>query len=425
MKKTRVILALLLALLVLGGMFMAAADEGQGSMDVSPGEGGDEPPVVTDPTEPPIDPTDPPIIDPTDPPGPTDAPTDDPGPTDAPTDAPTDEPTMEPTDEPTAEPSEEPTPEPPPPDNGSNGGDTNQGSATSPSVNMGGSIRQPSTGFRRPVSSSPIESSGSSQSSSSAPIDDGPQYVTFARVTQKSNAMSRTLFYSGAACVGTGVIGLIVLMVFVIRGRGVDEREEIFAEIEQAAVRQPVRPRPPQQQPRAEAYDDDPYAQYDRQQDYGYDSPAPSLHRPEPEELAVPVNGSVYTEEFELPPQQIDYREYQNPEPMAPPKASVYTEEFEPPRQVPPSGGPIMPTETSMYTDEFSLPVAQPPQYPAQHYAEQEYAAQPPVQRRPVRQAPAPAPRPAPQPRQSSQVPPEQMDTTELLPEILYGDENK
>ena len=88
MKKTRVILALLLALLVLGGMFMAAADEGQGSMDVSPGEGGDEPPVVTDPTEPPIDPTDPPIIDPTDPPGPTDAPTDDPGPTDAPTDAP-------------------------------------------------------------------------------------------------------------------------------------------------------------------------------------------------------------------------------------------------------------------------------------------------------------------------------------------------
>ena len=186
-----------------------------------------------------------------------------------------------------------------------------------------------------------------------------------------------------------------------------------------------MRPRPPQQQPRAEAYDDDPYAQYDRQQDYGYDSPAPSLHRPEPEELAVPVNGSVYTEEFELPPQQIDYREYQNPEPMAPPKASVYTEEFEPPRQVPPSGGPIMPTETSMYTDEFSLPVAQPPQYPAQHYAEQEYAAQPPVQRRPVRQAPAPAPRPAPQPRQSSQVPPEQMDTTELLREILYGDENK
>jgi hypothetical protein len=244
-------------------------------------------------------------------------------------------------------------------------------------------------------------------------VDDGPQYVTFARVTQKSNAMSRTLFYSGAACVGTGVLGLIVLVVFIVRGRNVDDREEIFAEIEQAAVRQPLRPRQPQQQ--ARTYEDDPYAQYDRQ-DYGYDRPEPQLYRPEPEDLAVPVNGSVYTEEFDVPPQQMDYQE-----PMVPSEASMYTEEFEPPRQTPPDRGPIMPTQASVYTEEFSLPeeMSQPPV--AQQYAPQTQAVPPPVRRRPQ----APAPNPAPQPRPASKVPPDQMDTTELLREILYGDDSK
>lgn len=405
MKKTRVILALLMAMMVvLGGLFMAAAEEGQGSMDVSPGS--DEPPPVTDPTEPPVEPTDPPV-------------------------EPTDEPTAEPTDEPTTEPTEEPTPEPPV-DNNTGGGDNsdNQGSATRPGINMGGSIRQPSTSSRRPASSSSQSGSSQGDSGAQAPADDGPQYVTFARVTQKSNAMSRTLFYSGAACVGTGVLGLIVLVVFVIRGRGGDEREEIFAEIEQAAVRQPVRPRQQQRQVPREVYEDDPYAQYDQQQEYdgydgggyedqgyrqayarGYDNPPPSLHRPEPEELAVPVNGSVYTEEFELPPQQGEYQEeYRQAVPVMP--ASMYTEEFEPPRQAPPSQGPIMPTQASMYTEEFSLPGEM----------EQIRHVQP-VQRRPARKAPAP--RPEARPRPASQVPPEQMDTSELLREILYGEDKK
>lgn len=440
MKKIRVILALLMALLMLGGMFVAMADDAPGSMDVSPGN--DEP-------------TDEP--DPTDEPGPTDAPTDEPGPTDeptteptdSPTDEPTNEPTDEPTDEPTAEPSAEPTteptaeptaeptdePDPEPPVSSTGGTDTSQGSATRPSTNMGGSIRQPSGSSRRPISGG---SSQGSQSASGAPVEEGPQYVTFARVTQKSNAMSRTLFYSGAACVGTGVLGLIVLVVFMVRGRGGDDREEIFAEIEQAAVRQPQRPRQPQPQPEP-AYEDDPYAQYDRQdyeyededyepqggyrQDYGggYDSPPPSLHRPEPEDLAVPVNGNLYTEEFELPPQQARYQQtgYQQAgysEPAAPPKASMYTEEFEPPSQVPPSRGPIMPTQASMYTEEFSLPEEMPA---ARHYAEQRHAEQHYAEQTPVRR------RPAPQPRPAQKVPPEQMDTTELLREILYGEDQK
>lgn len=414
MKKTRIILALLMAVLALWTVFPAIADEVPGSMDVSPG-GGDEPPVE--------EPTDPPVVDPTDDPEPTDEPTTDPEPTEDP--EPTDEPTEdpEPTEEPTAEPTEEPTPEPPVYNNGGNSGnsgDTNQGSATRPGVNAGG-IRQPSSS-RRPSSSTGSGSPGSSGGSggAQAPLDDGPQYVTFARVTQKSNSMSRTLFYSGAACIGTGVLGLVVLVVFIVRGRHVDDRDEIIAEIEQAEVRRPAPLAQSQQARRQAAYEDDPYAQYDQsgQQAYdpryaqGYDSPAPSLHRPEPEELAVPVNGGLYTEEFELPPQQADNR---RAEPIVPAQASVYTEEFEPPRQAAPSArAAVRPKRASVYTEEFSLP---------------DEMSRPPVQRQQLPQAPAPAPRQvrrqSAQPRPSSQVPPDQMDTTELLREILYGEDNK
>lgn len=422
MKKTRIILALLMAVLALWAVFPAMADEAPGSMDVSPGD--DEPPEVSDPEPPVVSDPEPPVTEP-----PVE-PTDDPGPTDEPTTDP------EPTDEPSAEPSEEPTPEPVV-DN--NGGGTDQGTTTRPSVNVGGGIRQPSTSSRRPSSgtgSVSPESSGSSGSTQQAPLDDGPQYVTFARVTQKSNSMSRTLFYSGAACVGAGVLGLVVLVVFIIRGRHVDDREEIFAEIEQAAVRQPVPSRQPRQARRQAVYEDDPYAQYDRtgqdgyEEDYGgqnyqqpydpryaqgYDSPAPSLHRPEPEELAVPVNGGLYTEEFELPPQQ---RGYRSEDPVVPAQASMYTEEFEPPRPVaPPARGAVRPQQAYMYTEEFELPdeMAQPPAPPVQRYQ---------VQQAPV-QAPRRVQRQSPQPRPSSQVPPEQMDTTELLREILYGEDDK
>lgn len=423
MKKSRIIAALLTVLLALIIVVPALANEGEGSMDVSPG-GNEEPPVV-EPTDPPVvdppvvDPTAPPVVDPTDPPAPTDTPTDEPGPTDTPTDGPgpTEEPTDGPTEEPTSEPTEEPTPAPPI-DNGGNtgGGDDDQGSATRPSVNLGGSIRQPNNSSRRPVSGSQGSSFGSG---SQEPIEDGPQYVTFARVTQKSNSMSRALFYGGAACIGAGVLGLGVLAVLIIRGRRADGREEIFAEIEQSAqtMRQPVRRPAPQQA----AYEDDPYAQYDRGQDHeygqegysepdqsyarGYDAPAPSLHRPEPEDLAVPINGSMYTEEFELPPEEAGYQ----PGPVAPAEASVYTEEFEPIRQAPPSGGPVMPTAAPMYTEEFTLP--------------QEMTA-PPRPQRPAPPPPTPKPRPVSRgPQPASKIPPSQMDTTELLREILHGDD--
>lgn len=426
MKKTRLITAILMALMVLLLVVPALANEGEGTMDVSPGGDEEQPPVV-EPTDPPVvDPTEPPVVDPTEPPAPTDTPTDEPGPTDTPTDdpGPTEEPTDGPTEEPTSEPTEEPTPAPPIDNSGNTGGgDDSPGSATRPPVNLGGGIRQPNNSSRRPVSGSQGGSSGSVSGSSGSqePIEDGPQYVTFARVTQKSNSMSRALFYGGAACIGAGVLGLGVLAVLIIRGRRADGREEIFAEIEQSAqaMRQPVRRPAPQQA----AYEDDPYAQYDRGQDYeyeqedysqpgqgyarGYDAPAPSLHRPEPEDLAVPINGSMYTEEFELPPEEAGYQ----PGPAAPAEASVYTEEFEPIRQAPAPGGPVMPAAASMYTEEFTLP--------------EEMSAPPRPQPRPAPQ-PQPKPRPVSRgPQPASKIPPSQMDTTELLREILHGDDKQ
>lgn len=404
MKKTRVILALLLALLVLGGLFMAMAEEGPGSMDVSPGT--DEPPAVTDPTDPPSsDPTEPPVTDPTDTPS-TD-PTDEPGPTDEPTDEPG--PSGDPTDEPepTAEPTEEPTPEPPVNNNtgGGNSGGGDQGSATRPSSNAGGGIRQPSTSSRRPTGSSSLGGStpaAGTSGGSQAPAEDGPQYVTFARVTQKSNSMARTLFYSGAVCIGTGLLGLVVLAVFMVRGRRADGREEIIAEIEQASVRRPIRPAP------RGGYDDEMYEEegpveprpVQRRPQSG---PAPSLHRPEPEELSVPVNGSLYTEEFELPPQQAAPRTARAPEPIVPAEVSMYTEEFEPPRQA--------------YTGRSAPRPAQDPVYPEEISLSDEMAR--PAAPRQVRRQPEVRPRPRP----ASQVPPDQMDTSELLREILHGDD--
>ena len=64
MKKSRIIAALLTVLLALIIVVPALANEGEGSMDVSPG-GNEEPPVV-EPTDPPV--VDPPVVDPTAPP---------------------------------------------------------------------------------------------------------------------------------------------------------------------------------------------------------------------------------------------------------------------------------------------------------------------------------------------------------------------
>lgn len=431
MKKTlRIVMAIVLtALAVVCIAVPALAEEGgdsPGAMDVEPG--GNEDPGAQEPDpSPPDDPTPPeeptpPVSDPTDEPtaGPTDEPTVEPTdeptgePTDAPTDAPTDEPTGEPTDEPTAEPTDEPTPEP-----------TEEPTYVEPSGNAGGTTGGDApTGPRTPRGSgTAIVQPSFAPRGSAAPIATPtpkpdpetlePRYITFAKVTQKSNSMSRVLFYSGAGCIGAGVLGLLVLTVFIIRNRRIDDRNEIFEEIAHAEIRQPVQVRG-RRQPETgyEGYEE--YESYPQppaapepvpsqelgvgshgQAPRGYEA-QPVLHRPEPESLAMPVNGSLYTEEFEIPQEA-----YQPPaRAVRPESAALYTGEFAPPQPAA-SARAVRPQPTSMYTEEFVLPedMAQSP------------VPQPP---QPTRQ---PAARPQPQPKQDPQF-----DTSELLREILHGD---
>ena len=433
MKKKHILLTLFTIALALLICVPAVADEGDGFgssfADVEPSGDGEG-----DPTSPPEDPTPPPRVAP--PPPPTDEPT--PPPTDEPTPPPTDEPTSTPppTDEPTPPPTDEPTPGPddetPTPEptdepsgsepEGGNAGGYQEPSDPSPTSRppgggTGGTIRQPL--FPR-TQVTPRPSGSPDQEE---PADTGPRYITFAKLTQKNNSMSVVLFYSGSACVGTGVLGLLVLTVFIIRGRRSDEREEIFQEIQQAETRRPVRPRPQAVYGNAgespQEYEGEDYGRYAE----GYESGLqPSLHRPEPEELAVPVNGSLYTEEFQLP-QAMPVQQAgagASPEPVAPVPASMYTEEFQPLPVAPAPRGEAQPSavsgRVSLYTEEFSLP---------------EEMAQPPVVSRPARNTPPPqnfqqgayrAAAPQRRPASPPAKQPENFDTQELLREILHGD---
>lgn len=301
------------------------------------------------------------------------------------------------------------TPSPEPYNPGITGGGTTGGTASSsapPRTPSGQGIRQPSLspGVRatpKPASSGQPEE----------PEDLEPNYITFARLSQKNNSMSIVLFYSGASCVAVGLLGLLTLAVFIVRGRRLDQREGIFEEIEQAETRRSpaaatrrrtARKTPPPPQPQ---YEPDPDPASYQPYNPGYQDARQPLHHPEPEELAMPVNGSLYTEEFEIPAQayQQDHlqQEYLQQEylpqgrrqpggPAPAPSASLYTEEFELPVQ-----RPAPPPQASMYTEEFSIP--EPGRRPA---------ANPPSRR----------------PGQSSGA---GYDTNELLRELLDGEENR
>lgn len=394
MKKQRIWAVILACLLIFTISIPAMADEGDegdGSyFDVGPS--GDDP-APDDP--PPVDEDPPPAEDPPssdDPsssdPGGDDPSSSEPGPDDPSSSEPDpDDPSSDPDPDadPTIGPSgDDPNDEPwtPPDDNdyndpGTTGGDVGGTSSTPARVpgGTGGTIQQPSfspsaaTPSPTPIPT-PIPSSGE------------PNYKTFAKLTQKNNSMSVVLFYGGAGFVGVGSLGLITLLIFIVRGRrDSDDRDGIFEEIHEAENRQPARipaGRTPSSRNRSAGpsqpeYEPDPA--YGQEYTPGYEERPPVLHRPDPEALSVPVNGSMYTEEFELPPQPV--------------------------RQTPPPAA-------AMYTEEFDLP---------------EEMAQPPAPA--PRQAPAhPMPqRPAPQPPVSGDT--QQYDTTELLREILHGDSDK
>ncbi len=429
-----------------------SGDEDPGNNDPGGDPGGDP---GTNPDPPVTDPTDPPVVDPTAPPVVDD-------PTAPPEDNPTPPPVEDPTPPPdgadptpgagdsTPEPTEEPSSSEPSGggdngggDSGGNGGSTwgttdYESSSSTPRVpgGVGGTqIQQPSFSPRATVAPAATPAASSQGDTSSVE----PRYITFARVNQKNNSMSVVLFYSGASCIGVGALGLVLLAVFIIRGRRIDERDGIFQEIAEAETRQPLRPVhvPPQTQAQAMQGKNPPpdYApprgdtgeneRLDEWDDGYAEEPAPgyaapqgyeslqsqnsrrSLYSPDPEALAVPMNGSLYTEEFELPQQDM----YSG--------ASMYTEEFDPPAVSREAPQPVVPSqEASMYTEEFVLP--------------EEGLAQPSQGQQPAQfQRPQASPRgqSAPPPRRGAPQPPqertESFDTTELLREILYGEDGE
>ena len=423
------VLAAMLAMLAVGGAAPAMAAEEGGIIPLSvepsgdgdpPPAGGEEEPVDPPSTEEPPITDEPPVTDPADPTDTPPEPTQDPGiqdPTQEPID-PTEDPnggdaTAEPTDDPGVEdPTPEPTEEPVDPDPGNTGGWTNGGSSspTSPprgTIGGGTNIQQPS--FAPSIRATPAPSGTDSPNASTAPNE--PRYMTFAKLTQKSNSMSVVLFYSGAACVGVGFLGLLVLVIFIVRGRRADERDGIFEEIQHAEIRQPARPRPQQRaaqqnpQPQRAAgqqgsgqipaqrdqrekecarYEqEDQYAQYAN----GYEQRQPVVHRPEPEALAVPVNGNMYTEEFEIPKIPQEPRPASQPE-----RQQAERPAGQPARQVmrPAERPPIPHGENpAAIAEEHSMGMSRPPQ--------------PQVEQ--------------PSGRDTS------YDTTEILREILYGEE--
>lgn len=379
MKKKRIWAVVLACLLIFLISIPALAEEGpDGYADVSPSGDEDTPDDPPPPEEPPEDP--PSSEDPSSEPG-GDDPSSEPGGDDPSSEPGGDDPSSEPGGDSSIGPSgDDPDDEPwtPPDDGGDNtwtiGGDTGGSSSTPARVpgGTGGTIQQPSFS---PSAATPSPS----PSPTPLPSSGEPNYKTFAKLTQKNNSMSVVLFYGGAGFVGVGSLGLITLLVFIVRGRrSADDRDGIFEEIHEAENRRPARipagrtqaPRSQPVQPPQE-YESGPA--YEAEYVPGYEERPPVLHRPEPEALSVPINGSMYTEEFELPPQPV--------------------------RQTPPPAA-------AMYTEEFALP---------------EEMAQPP--------APAPRPEPArPTPQQPSpQVSGDtrQYDTTELLREILHGDSDK
>ncbi|NBI17154.1 hypothetical protein D1841_04300 [Neglecta sp. X4] len=232
-------------------------------------------------------------------------------------------------------------------------------SASSPSVS------RPQVG--RPKLS--LNSPGSSSASASAGASDSlePNYFTFARLNQKANSMSITLFYGGAASALFGVIGLIMLLALFLHNRRLDERDGIFEEIAVAEQRQPEAYPPHQPHAPAPPVPPEPYYDDAPQQDSLYTE---EFDAPQQEPVyydgyeAAPLQDSLYTEEFEIPAKR-PLEPYDGYE--APAQDSLYTEEFDLPQ-----GSYTAPVQDSLYTEEFQLPQKsqQPaPQKPPAHSA--------------------------------------------------------
>ncbi len=145
----------------------------------------------------------------------------------------------------------------------------------------------------RPAVERPSVSLNNGSSTSSEEEESGPNYVTFARLNVKGNSMASTLFIGGVACVVAGVMGLVAILLFYLRGRRrYSGAEGILQEIHEAEVRQ---------QP--------------AQGGTGYPEPPAPVVRKAPPGALMPEEASLYTEEFSMPqedpqPYQGEYDQY-------------------------------------------------------------------------------------------------------------------
>lgn len=250
------------------------------------------PPQVStpEPTVPAVEPTEEPVWDPT------------------PEPSPSEDPWAEPTEEPVWEPTEEPS--------SSESQDPAAGYVEEPTPTPDATQRPRST--PRPVLERPQASlNGGSSSSTVEEEESGPNYVTFAQLNVRGNSLAATLFYAGAACIAAGVLGLVAILVFYIRGRRrYGAAEGILEEIHEAEARQPAaQPVPAAEEPAPPA----PPAPVP--------PPPPPRPAPPPDAL-MPEEASLYTEEFSLPLEEQEdaaYREEdygesygQYEEPLAP-----------------------------------------------------------------------------------------------------------
>ncbi len=339
-KKFRVLAAVLLSLFLAAPLPAPAfADEADPPLAAAdePGNGGEgitpDPPPISDPS---IDPPEPPVS--SDPP---DVPSEPPI-----SSQPWSDPSSEPPEDPSSAPPDEPSSQPPVYDEPAAPVQTPN---PTPRRSGSSSISRPQVGRPKLTLNSPGPSSPSASQSAGDSLE--PNYITFARLNQRANSMSITLFYGGAASVLLGVIGLIMLLALFIHNRRVDGRDGIFEEIAVAEQRQPeaypphqphapVPPAPPQP-PRQDSLYTEEFAPQQEPVYYdGYE--------------AAPLQDNLYTEEFEIPAKQ-------PPEPYggyeAPQQDSLYTEEFDIPQE-----SYSAPAQDSLYTEEFQLP--QKPQQP-------------------------------------------------------------
>lgn len=140
----------------------------------------------------------------------------------------------------------------------------------------------------------------------------------------KGNKIAFTMFWLGAALAFIGLAGVIVLIVLFVKGRRKRtnlEREGIFEEIEQAENRFAEPP------PRYDVFDDYSDDAYDEYADDEYEQPYDSQ-----------VN---------------DYDPYGYEEDAY--EAGGYNQGYNQTPEISAGDGPVMPMEVSMYTEEFDL----------------------------------------------------------------------